>query len=150
MVSWASLPLVQAPQVGRWLLFIDPDALCLPCMGQSELLPQGWQASHSPHLLWAGESEKLQRGWKEPPPTRMKCREVKVPSACPLPSPESNAFHLVQSHLTFLLLPYSIYRLFIVFNEIKLCYQQETRPAALGPLPQLCSPQTPPQTAPPI
>ena len=137
-------------RTGQVALFIDPDALCLPCMGQSELLPQGWQVSHSPLLLWAGESEKLQRGWKEPPPTRMKCREVKFPSACPLPSPESNAFHPVQSYLTFLLLPYSIYRLFIVFNEIKLCYQQETRPADLGPLPQLYSLQTPPQTAPPI
>lgn len=61
MVSWASPPLVQVPPGWQAALFIDPYALCLPCMGQSELLPQGWQASHSPFLPWVGESEKPER-----------------------------------------------------------------------------------------
>ena len=41
MVSWASPPLVQVPPFWQAALFIDPNALCLPCMGQSELLPRG-------------------------------------------------------------------------------------------------------------
>ena len=61
MVSWASPPLVQVPPGWQAALFIDPNALCLPCMGQSELLPRGREASRSSLLPWAGKSEKPER-----------------------------------------------------------------------------------------
>ena len=150
MVSWASPPLVQAPQVGRWRYLLIPMLCVCLVWGSLNFCPKVGKPLTAPFYSGQGNQRSYREGGRSPPPTQMKCREAKVPSACPLPSPDSNAFHPGQSHLTFLLLPYSIYRLFIVFNEIKLCYQQETRPAALGPLPQLYSPQTPPQTAPPI
>lgn len=114
------------PQVGRWYYLLITVALCLPCMGQSELLYPRLAAPAAHH---SGREIRSLRGWKEH--HRMKCREVKVPSACPLPSPESmlsTLFNLT-AFLTHL---YSIYRLFVNFNEIKLYFPAETRPTAPG------------------
>lgn len=88
--------------------------------GSLNFCPEAEKPLAAPFYLGRANQRNQREGERSPAPTRMKCREVKFPSACPLPSPESNAFHPVQSQLTFLLLPYSIYRLFIIFNEIKL------------------------------